>query len=157
MCIVVDINTLAPVFNKNCEGHVDFGPVREWVERGQGFVVFGGSRYKRELRKSFRYLRLIRQMKESGQAVAIRDDAVDAAETDVVALTKGTCCDDQYIVALLGISRCPLFCSQDTGSYEFIRNRALYPKRMPRVRIYSSRSNLELLRPMSTAMLKNRA
>jgi hypothetical protein len=155
MCIVVDINTLAPVFNEKCEKHPEFLPIREWVEKGQSFIVFGGTRYKRELAKVYRYLRLIRQMKDSGRAVAIRDDVVDAAESRVIEATKATDCDDQHIIALLGTSRCPLFCSADSRSYPFITRKALYPKGMARVRIYSSRKNKQLLKPMSTAMLMN--
>ena len=157
MCVVIDINTLAPVFSDTCAHHSEFRPVKEWIERGQGFVVFGGTRYKKELEGAYRYLRLIRQMKDSGQAVLIRDDLVDAAEAEVCKATAGSDCDDQHIIALLGTSRCPLFCSDDCHSYRHIRNRALYPSGMQRVRIYSSQRNRRLLRPMPRKMLRNQA
>jgi len=127
----------------------------EWIKRGRGFLVFGGTRYKEELRKAYRYLRLVRQMKISGQAVAIRDDAVDEAEVRVKEETAGTGCDDQHIIALLGVSRCPLFCSNDGRSYRYIRDRSLYPAGMARVRIYSSGRNQTLLTPMRRERLKN--
>lgn len=157
MCIVVDINTLAPVFSEKCHQHEDFRPVKEWIDKGRGFLVFGGTRYKHELSRTYRYLRLVRQMKDSGQAIAIRDDLVDATEAEVIEMTEATDCDDQHIIALLGISRCPLFCSHDSRSYKFIRDRSLYPKGMTRVRIYSSMKNQTLLKPMSREKLKNQA
>ncbi len=157
MCIVVDINTLAPVFNEMCVRHEEFCPVKNWIDKGRGFLVFGGTRYKEELRRTYRYLRLVRQMKDSGQAVAIRDDLVDAAEVEVIEVTKGTDCDDQHIIALLGVSRCPLFCSNDSRSYKYIGDKSLYPKGMARVRIYSSKKNHTLLKQMRREVLKGQA
>lgn len=157
MCIVIDINTLACVFNDTCQKQEDFRPVREWVNKGRGFIVFGGTRYKQELSKAYHYLRLIRQMKDSGHAIAIRDDVVDTAEIGVMERTKETKCNDQHIIALLGTSRCPLFCSGDSRSYKYITDKSLYPKGMTKVRIYSSKRNEGLLKPMTRDMLKNRA
>lgn len=145
MCIVVDINTLVPVFDESCDLHPDFVHVKNWIESGRGYLVFGGTKFKQELQKTYRYLRLIRQMKEAGQALAVRDDVVDAEEARVKNRTEGTDCDDQHIIALLGASRCPLLCSADKRSYKYVRNRDLYPEGMPRVRIYSSKRNRSLL------------
>lgn len=156
MWVVIDINTLAPVFNEESERHEEFVHVKHWIESGRGRLVYGGSTFKGELRKAYRYLRLVRQMKDSGLAVAIRDDVVDAAEEKVKDLTNGTDCDDQHIIALLGASRCPLLCSEDVQSYKYVRNRALYPADMPRVRIYSSSRNRKLLlRRVNVTMLRN--
>lgn len=144
MCIVVDINTLAPVFDESCGLHSDFVYVKNWIEAGRGYLVFGGTKFKQELGNS-KYLRLIRLLKDAGRAVAVRDDVVDAEEARVKDQTEGTDCDDQHIIALLGVSRCPLVCSLDKSSYKHIRNRSLYPPGMPRVKIYSSKKNQSLL------------
>ncbi|MBI4618670.1 MAG: hypothetical protein HY739_00660 [Desulfobacterales bacterium] len=157
MCMVVDINTFAPVFNETCNCHPEFAPVKKWIETGHGFLVFGGTRYKEELGKAYRYLRLVRQMKISGQAIAIQDNVVDAAETEIRGRTAGSNCDDQHIIALLGVSRCPLFCSKDARSYRYITDRTLYPNGMQRVRIYSSSRNQSLLRPMQRNSLRYQA
>lgn len=156
MCIVVDTNTLAPVFNDTCERHPEFVHVKDWIEKGHGFLVFGGTKFKGELQKAYRYLRLVRQMKDSGHAVAIRDDVVDAEEKRVKALTSGTDCDDQHIIGLLSASRCPLVCSGDARAYPYLRDRNLYPNGMARVRIYSSGRNQSLLRrPIPRTRLRN--
>lgn len=146
MCIVVDINTLAPTFNETCDRHNDFVLVKDWIDRGHGFLVFGGTKFKEELKKAHRYLRLVRLMKDSGRAIAIRDDIVDAEEARVRALTDGTDCDDQHIIGLLCASRCPLVCSMDARAYRYFHDRTLYPDGMVRVRIYSSRRSAALLR-----------
>ena len=158
MCIVVDINTLAPVFNDACENHCEFVHIKNWIDKGHGFLVFGGTKFKEELEKTFRYLRLIRLMKDSGKAIAIRDDIVDTEEQRVKALTDGTDCDDPHIIGLLSASRCPLVCSLDARAYPYFRNRSLYPKKMARVRIYSSSRNVSLLKiPIPRTRLKNQA
>lgn len=156
MCIVVDTNTLAPVFNEKSDRHPEFVHVKNWIDKGHGFLVFGGTKFKEELGKAYRYLRLIRLMKDSGQAVAIRDDVVDAEEERVKALTDGTGCDDQHIIGLLSASKCPLVCSDDARAYPYFRDRNLYPDGMARVRIYSSGRNQSLLRrPIARTKLKN--
>lgn len=156
MCIVVDINALALVFNEDSIRHSEFVHVKNWIEKRHGFLVFGGTKFKEELGKTYHYLRMIRFMKESGQAVAIRDDIVDAEEERVKALTKGKDCDDQHIIGLLCASKCPLVCSEDTRAYPYFSDRTLYPKKMDRVRIYSSSKNSSLLkRAIPKTRLKN--
>jgi len=158
MCIVIDTNTLAPVFNDRCAQHRDFRPVKTWIKKRQGILVFGGTRYKEELKKAgHRYLKLVRTMKTAGQAVAICDEAVDRQHKWVKGRTKGTDCDDQHIIALLGASRCPLVCSADRRSHKHLKNRCLYPDGM-KVKIYSSSRNASrLLQPMSAENLRNQA
>jgi hypothetical protein len=104
MCVVIDINTLASVFSTESEKHAEFSPVKKWVEEGRGFIVYGGSKYKAELAKTFRYLRLIRQMRDGGQAISIRDTAVDAFEEEVRKKTR--------VAKSAGVSSLPA--SQDT-------------------------------------------
>ena len=155
MCIVIDVNTLASVFNTNSESHVEFLPVKRWIEEGKGFVVYGGTKYKAELQKTFRYLRLIRQMRDGGQAVSIHDSAVDALEIEVQKKTQGTQCNDQHIIALLGAARCSLLCSGDKRSFKFVRNRQLYPHGMRRVKVYTSSQHIHLLVTTSRSSLTN--
>lgn len=59
MCIVIDINTMAAVFNVNSEKHDEFKHVRAWIEKGHGVIVYGGSKFIKELTRASRYLSLI--------------------------------------------------------------------------------------------------
>jgi hypothetical protein len=155
MCIVIDSNTLSKVFNVKDEFHAEFAAVLKWIDEGRGFVVFGGTKYKAELAEAYRYMRIIRQMRSRGQAVSIKDAVVDDREKEVRRKTRETACDDQHIIALLGASHCPLLCSGDSRSFEFAKDRSLYPKGAPRVKIYSSSRNAKLLVPMRRDSLKN--
>lgn len=155
MCVVIDVNTLAAVFNEAAENHSDFSPVKDWIFEGHGFVVFGGTTYKRELQKTERYLRLIRTLKDSGKAISIRDQEVDMQESKVKKATLGSQCDDQHIIALLGAAQCGLLCSGDSRSFKFIKDRSLYPKGTPRVKIYTSAKHQVLLKKTSPRKLQN--
>ena len=155
MCIVIDINSLAMVFNEDNARHADFSSVKSWIDGRCGFVVYGGTKYKAELAETVRYMRLLRLMRDAGQAISIRDEAVDEIERTVREKTNGTDCDDQHIIALLGAARCPLLCSVDNRSFEFVKDRSLYPKGAPVVKIYTSARNRKLLKKADPKSLRN--
>lgn len=155
MCIVIDINTLAMVFNESNSRHADFLSVKKWIDDRSGFVIYGGTKYKEELALTGRYMRLLRLMADAGQAILIRDEAVDEREIQVRKKIKGNKCDDQHIIALLGAARCPLLCSNDSRSFKFVKDRALYPKGAPIVLIYSSARNKVLLKKSDPSRLCN--
>lgn len=155
MCIVIDINALAMVFNESHTKHADFLSVKKWIDERRGYVVYGGTKYKAELALTVRYMRLLRLLKDSGRAILIRDKAVDDIEIKVRNSVNGNQCDDQHIIALLGAARCNLLCSIDARSFKFIKDRTLYPKGAPIVRIYSSVRNVKLLKKSDPKKLCN--
>lgn len=145
MCIVIDAGALASVFNPSCTEHAEFKPVADWILKGRGRAVFGGTKYKTELARARRYLRLFLQLKIQGRAIEIRGDLVDAREAALVEMTRGSDCDDQHIIAILCVSKCLLLCSQDGRSYCFVKDKRNYPKKQKVPRIYSSHKNRDLL------------
>ena len=54
-------------------------PVKEWIEEGSGFLVYGGSKFKQELLQSHRRARLVRLMRDGGRAVEDGGGAAVAA------------------------------------------------------------------------------
>lgn len=155
MCIVIDINTLAMVFNSSNARHCDFVDVKQYIESRTGYVVFGGTKYKAELALTGRYLKLLRQLREAGKAVSIFDKAVDEIEASILELTDNTDCDDQHVIALLAASRCALLCSVDNRSFPFVKDKSLYPKGCPTVKIYTSPRNKKLLKGSRPSCLSN--
>jgi len=155
MAIVVDSNVFARVFDPTNTEHAEFSPVKSWIDRGDGVLVFGGTRYIGELKQSIHRLRLVRLLKEAGKAVQIDTGTVDAIDQDMCRLTEGTACNDQHIMALLAAARCGLLCSLDAESYPFVKERRYYPKGSIKVRIYSSARNVDLLVRVDRAMVKN--
>lgn len=155
MCIVIDTNTLSMVFSTENARHAEFECVKEWITNGDGLLVYGGKKYKEELSLAPRYMKLIRTLKDSGKAKAILDEVVNKLEAKVQDMTEGTDCDDQHIIAILGASRCPLLCSPDTRSFPFVKDKSLYPKGVPSVKIYTSPRNKKLLKKYDPHKLAN--
>lgn len=155
MTILIDINTMAPVFDQQNSLHQDFAPVRAWILDGPGQFVFGGTKYKRELSKTPRFLRLVRLLKDARKACEIRQDAVDQREREVIVQTQGTDCDDQHLIAILSVSGCLLFCSNDKRADKYIVDRRWYSKDRKRPRIYRSIKHRRLLSNKYLVELKN--
>ena len=155
MPIVIDANTFAMVFDSNNALHVEFSPVKEWIVRGDGFLLFGGTKFMEEMKQSRERLRLIRELKDTGKAIEIITATVDELEAKILEKTSQTKCNDQHIIALLAAARCDLLCSLDTDSFLFIKDKSLYPKGMRKVRIYSSSKNRELLKPAKKTKISN--
>lgn len=149
------MNVFGAVFSTENVRHSEYAPVKKWIDEGNGFLVFGGTKYKNELHRAERYMRLIRSLRSVGKAIAIKDSEVDAINARVDELTKDSTCDDQHIIALLAASKCPLLCSLDARSFEFVKDKRLYPKKSNTVKIYSSSRNVNLLKKSDPNKLKN--
>jgi hypothetical protein len=145
MAIVIDANVFPCVFNIESENHAEFAPIKLWIERGDGFLVYGGTTFKDELLQSYRRARFVRTLRDGGRAVEISSTAVDAIEAEVRVKVADTKCNDPHIIALLAAAKCALLCSHDKESFPFIKNRSLYPNGAPKVRIYTSLRNTRLL------------
>jgi len=143
MCIVIDANVLSMVFEAENQKHVDFKSIKIWIHKRQGFLIYGGKKYKEELAANYR--KLFNTLRDAGMAIPINDRVIEDAEKRIVNATKGTDCNDQHIIALLSCSGCWLLASLDRKAYPHFRNRGLYPPNMPKVRIYSSARNANLL------------
>lgn len=155
MSIVVDINTFPSVFDEDNDDHTDFSPVKDWIERGDGFLLYGGTKFKQELLQSHRRVRFIRLLRDAGRAFEISGEVVDAIQAIVEAKVANTGCDDPHVIALLVAARCGLLCSRDKRSYPYIKDRSLFPKGSPRVRIYTGRRNIKLLKPCKLQVVAN--
>jgi predicted nucleic acid-binding protein len=157
MCIVLDANTFAHVFDASSKKHKQFAPVTDWILHGKGFVVYGGTRYKRELRAARKYLALFLELKRAGNAVEILQHVVDADEAHVSSLVQHRDFDDQHIVAILRSSWCKLFCSLDSRADRFIKDEQFYLKGQSTPSIYRSRTHVKLLIDKNIVKVKNGA
>jgi hypothetical protein len=145
MCIVIDVNTLPAVFKADCAEHADFKYVKEYIESRAGVIVFGGSQYMIELAKMSSYLKLFGELSKKNYTARINDRLINQRYLEVLEKTADTDCDDQHIIAILGVSRCPLLCSRDKRSFPYVKRKDLYEKHEPRVVIYSSKRNVDRL------------
>lgn len=157
MCIVIDTNSFSAVFAEDNALHKEFSCVKAWIESGRGYLIYGGTNYKREIGKTGRHARLIKLLRDAGRAIAIQDEAVDSLEKKIIGATKGTDCDDQHLIALLGASSCPLVCTQDARAIPHLKNKVLYPKRSPAIKIFKSSRNKSLLTNSNPKKITNKA
>lgn len=134
MCLVLDINAFHLVFGQ----HEPFKPVFDWLMTGRGKLVMGGSKYDEELAKMKKYLRLISLLKSSRKVVRANDEAVDQRTIEIVRACPDADFDDPHMVALLAVSGCKLFCSEDERSYKYIKRKEWYTNGPPK--IYRSKS-----------------
>ncbi len=155
MCIVIDTNSLASVFNKDCADHVDFQPVFDWILTGKGIIVYGGSTYITELQNTSTYLRLIIDLEKARKVAHINDDLIDQEEIRISKISKKQKFNDKHLVAIISVSRCRLICSKDMESFPFILDKKFYPKKCKVPKIYSRKANSRLLTKVNIVDLKN--
>ncbi len=145
MCIVLDINCLSPVFNKEDEYHDDFKPVLNWIIKGKGKLVYGGKKYKEELRKAKKYLKILILLKKRNKIVEIDDKKADKEHKKLLEKIEEPDFDDPHLIAIIIVSGCKLICSVDKRAYKFIKEKSLYPAHFETPRIYRGKSNKNLL------------
>ena len=143
MCIIVDTNTLANVFDKKSANHKEFKPVLDWVVDGKGVFVYGGSKYIREIGR--KYLNFIGELRKVRKALKIDQSAVDAKEIWAAQQVQHPDFDDQHLVGLLLVSGCKLICSLDSRAYAYFTHNSFFPRASKKPKIYSRKNNSVLL------------
>jgi predicted nucleic acid-binding protein len=146
MCIIIDTSAFAPVFVTTSELHVEFEPVLKWITTGKGKVVYGGTKYKGELQRAKKYLRIFNNLKRSGRTVEIDDQKVDHEQQLLESTLAHRDFDDAHLVAIIRASGCKLMCCEDERAHEFIKDGTLYPNPQyaspPKIYRNSSHSSL---------------
>lgn len=145
MCIIIDTNCLASVFDRKAEKHNQFAPVLEWIISGKGKLIYGGSKYLEELKKSRKYLRIINLLKSKGKAVLINKVLVDAEQKRIEKEITDDDFDDPHLPAIVIVSKCKIICSVDSRSIKFVTQSRLYPKGIDVPKYYTNIRNKDLL------------
>ena len=145
MCVIIDTNCLASVFERTSEKHDQFAPVLAWILSGKGKLIFGGSKYIEELRKTPKYLRIINIFKDFGKVVQVDKMKVDTEQERIEAIITDKDFDDPHLPAIVIVSKCKVICSGDTRSIRFVTQPHLYPKGIDVPKYYTSNKNTDLL------------
>ncbi len=146
MCLVIDTCTLASVFNPQDKNHGNFYPVRKWIVERDGKMVFGGSKYKRELKKMPKYLPIIAELQRAGKCVLLDDFLVDDKENDIKRKYIYRDFDDVHIVAIVIVSRVRIICTNEKRAIPWYKKKELYPKGIKKPKLYTSKNNRNLLK-----------
>lgn len=144
--IVIDIDCLSRVFNKNNSEHAEYKPLHDCIFQHRNLeIAYGGEKYCAELEIASHYLKIFSELKKVGQAILLDNDNINRHERTLIGLTKGTRFNDQHIIAIVIEGRCGIICSEDSNSYIFFQDRSLYPKRFRRPTIYSGLGSRSIL------------
>lgn len=145
MCVVVDTNCLASVFDCKSENHPQFAPVLEWIIHGKGKLIYGGSKYIGELYKAHKYIKIINELKKKGKAICVEKELVDREQERIEKEITDKDFDDPHLPAIVIVSKCKVICSCDTRSIKFVTLPQLYPKGIDVPKYYTSKRNIDLL------------
>lgn len=145
MSIVVDPPAFVPMFKSSDSEYLKFSPVRDWVTKGPGKFVMGGTQYKTELLAVKSILSLLNELEKRGKIIRQSDSDVDADVLRVKAIEPAKDFDDPHIVALIRVSGCKLICIRDPRAHKFLRASYLYDSPRDRPKLYTREKNVGLL------------
>jgi hypothetical protein len=143
MCLIVDTNRFGDVLGTPPKAA--YVKLIEWLisPKGIGVIVFGGSKFRREIALSEKARRWYVQLERAGRAKSIDDATVDAEEKALK--DRGVCAsDDEHIIALARKSGARVVCTEDQLLWRDIKNTKLLTK--PRGRVYRRAKHAGLLR-----------
>lgn len=145
MCVIIDANCFSSVFDKTDKKHHEFSDILRWITEGEGKIVYGGEKYKEELRKAYKYIRIFRLLKESKRAVEVCDRKVNAAQKQAESLKAHKDFDDPHLIAIASVSGCKIICTKEKRAIPFLKDPNLYPKGCTPPSLYTSSRNKDLL------------
>jgi len=145
MAIIIDTNCFKNVFNRKSAYHKEFKPVLDWIIKGKGVVVYGGTKYTLELKKVPKYLPIIRYLRDVNKVIVGNCKNIDRLQAEIEAKKVDNDFDDTHLPAIVIDTRCRLICSEDKRSIPFVRNRDLYPSGICPPVYYTGSRNKDLL------------
>ena len=136
MCALIDACVLSKVFNPEDSQHGPFRTIASWIVDGKGSIVYGGSKYMEELGKG-KYGKLFQQLRTARRAYAVDDKAVDQRAEMLRRLVPDEDFDDPHILAIIGVSKCCILCTDDDRVRPYFRRKDLYPDGVKIPKVYT--------------------
>lgn len=155
MCIVIDMDVLCCIFKEDSHQHYKFKPVKDWIIRGPGFMVFGGSKYANQLRNASKYYGIVLELSKKGKTKTVNHTLVDEHQRKVDELINNPRCDDSHLIAIFRVSGCRLLCSNDRRSDTYIKNRSYYLDHQKPPKIYRNHRHRHLLCSANIVPIRN--
>ncbi len=146
MAIIIDTNCLSRVFNRKNKEFPEFEPVFNWIIDGNGFIVYGGSKYMDELKKSNKYLSLFANLNTLKKTFMCKEtESIDRLTEYYKEKFGDEDFDDPHLPAIVLVTKCHLICSKDIRSFKYIKCSKMYSKRFKIPQIYYCKNNANLL------------
>jgi hypothetical protein len=133
--LVIDTCTFPWVFDENARNHHRFIPILKWLMAGRGKIIFGGSKYKKELRGTA-FKGILIEFERRGKLVRVPDGQVDKLSEELKNRVPDWDFDDEHLVALVSIMGCCAVCTDDKRAVPYLKRRDLYPPGIKPPKIY---------------------
>jgi hypothetical protein len=107
VCLIIDTCKIPSVFGAESQDHSDFIPVLIWITSPyrRGCIIYGGTKYKRELGKLHKYLPVIGELAKQRRAIELPGAPVDAYAAELKIRVPNRNFDDEHLVALVATSQ----------------------------------------------------
>ncbi|WP_143037885.1 type II toxin-antitoxin system VapC family toxin [Nitrosomonas sp. Nm58] len=142
---MLDANVFGAFFDPSNENHENFQPALNWVVTGKGKLVYGGTKYKNEMKTAKKYLKFFASLERAGKMVPICDTDVDAYEAKLTELEPNKDFDDPHLIAIVLASGCNIICTNDKRAMPYLKRTEFYKGRVKKPKIYQSIRNVSLL------------
>jgi len=121
MCLVIDANCFALVFEPCTKGHHKFVPVLNWITEGRGRMIYGGTKYNAELGRSTKILGIVKELSTQRRTVRLSNATVDPIAVALKVKFPEADFDDEHIVALVIASHCCVVCTNDDTAISYLK------------------------------------
>lgn len=121
MCLVIDTDCFALVFEPKTKNHAKFVPVLNWITEGRGRMIYGGTKYETELRKATKILKIVTELDTARRVIHLERTLVDAIAKALKTKFPEAKFDDEHIVALVIASQCCVVCTNDDTAIQYLQ------------------------------------
>lgn len=144
--VILDTNCFSHVFNRKDSRWDEFSDFFNWLLYRDGYLVYGGSHYLNELKKT-RYLKIFSLLKTSNKVMRIDSNSIDVEEERIKRIVPDDDFDDPHLPAIVIASNCEVICTLDSRSFRYLKMNEIYPSRVKKPKFYTGKRCNGLLRP----------
>jgi hypothetical protein len=141
MCLVIDTNCLAAVFEEKAKNHRGFVPVFDWIRTGRGRMIYGGTKYNIELGRITKILGIVGELSRQRRTIKLPNTTVDPIAVGLKEQFPDPNFNDEHIAALVIASRCCVVCTNDNAAISYLKRTDLFPAGINRPKIYRGHKN----------------
>jgi hypothetical protein len=154
--IVLGTNSFSSVFDPAARDYNEFRFVFRWVRKqDHACFIYGGTKYKSEMKQMLKYLKLVGELQKAGKFVEINGNMIDEYAVHLKRICIDKAFNDEHLIAILNTSGCKLLCTKDIEAMPYVKRKEFYSdKKLPQ--IYSGARNKDMLNQTYIIGLKNR-
>ena len=136
MCLVIDTDCLANVFEEKAKNHRGFVPVLNWIRTGKGRMIYGGTKYNTELGRATKVLGIVAELSKQRRTIKLSNDEVDPIAKGLKEKFPNPDFNDEHLAALVIVSRCCVVCTNDNVAITYLKRNDMFPAGVSRPKIY---------------------